>query len=132
VPFLVRWPEGLPGGRVESRPVVSLDLAATILAAVGRSPAELGLEGEDLAVTLREPARERTLHWRMGPRAALRSGDWKLLRDPTRGRAAAWQLYHLGRDPGETEDLAAREPARVQELAARWEAWNRTQAEPRW
>jgi arylsulfatase B len=132
VPFLVRWPEGLPGGRVETRPVVSLDLAATILAAAGRSPAELGLDGEDLAAVLRQPARERTLHWRMGPRAALRQGDWKLLRDPARGKPAPWQLYHLGRDPGETEDLSAREPALVQELAARWEAWNRTQVEPRW
>jgi arylsulfatase B len=132
VPFLVRWPEGLPGGRVETRPVVSLDLAATILAAAGRSPTELGLDGEDLAAALRQPARERTLYWRMGPRAALRQGDWKLLRDPARGKPAPWQLYHLGRDPGETEDLSAREPALVQELAARWEAWNRTQVEPRW
>ncbi len=41
-------------------------------------------------------------------RNALRSGDWKIIRD-----AKEWQLYDLARDIGETTNLAAKETARV-------------------
>ena len=30
-------------------------------------------------------AAARTLDWRVGPRQAVRQGDWKLLREPARG-----------------------------------------------
>ena len=41
-------------------------------------------------------------------------------------------LYHLAEDPGETTDLAARYPERVQALDAEWQSWNRQQAPPLW
>ena len=31
-----------------------------------------------------------------------------------------WELYNLARDRGESENLAAKNPAKVRELAARW------------
>jgi len=49
----------------------------------------------------------------------LRQGDWKLT-DIGDGR---WRLFNLARDPGETRDLAAEEPARVATLARLWDAW---------
>jgi hypothetical protein len=33
-------------------------------------------------------------------------------------------LFDLEADVGETKDLATSEPARLKELADRWEAWN--------
>jgi hypothetical protein len=48
-------------------------------------------------------APERTLFWRVGKKNALRSGDWKLIRD-----GKPWQLYDLARDIGETTNLAPR------------------------
>lgn len=36
--------------------------------------------------------------------------------------ATAWELYHVAEDPGETRDLAATEPERLQAMIARWYA----------
>lgn len=86
--------------------------------------------------------RERPLHWHYytldRPRSALRDGEWKILgiprtpcpREPggfpapedfaciANAELAEFELY-LARDPGETGNLAAREPARLRALAAR-------------
>jgi arylsulfatase len=47
---------------------------------------------------------------------AVRRGDWKLL-DPGDGK---WRLFDISRDPGETVDLSAAEPARTARLADAW------------
>src|SRR5262249_48767150 len=85
------------------------------------------------------------LFWRMGGQEAIRRGDWKLVRydeaaDHTDVRSAQGQklnltptrLYHLGRDPGEKDDLASKEPAIFREMSAAWTAWNATLATPLW
>jgi arylsulfatase len=38
-------------------------------------------------------------------------------------QGGAWQLFDLDVDGTETDDLAKREPERLQELASRFEAW---------
>lgn len=48
---------------------------------------------------------------------------WKLHRIDGGNEAATYELYHLGRDPYEREDIAAREPARVREMRLGLEAW---------
>jgi arylsulfatase len=50
---------------------------------------------------------------------ALRQGDWKLL-DRGDGR---WRLFDIARDPGETEDLASREPEKTAALIAAWQRY---------
>jgi arylsulfatase A-like enzyme len=70
---------------------------------------------------------ERTLFWRVGQKNALRSGNWKLIRD-----GKEWQLYDLAHDIGETTNLTAKEPARVQQLTSLWDKWNTEQLEPLW
>ena len=42
------------------------------------------------------------------------------------------ELYNLAEDIGEKNNLAAREPAKVRELAAAWNAWNAGNVEPLW
>jgi arylsulfatase len=49
----------------------------------------------------------------------LRLGDWKLT-DIGDGR---WRLFHIATDPGETDDRAAAEPARLAAMARHWDAW---------
>lgn len=51
-------------------------------------------------------------------RRALRQGDWKAVHLGDR-----WQLFDIADDPGETRDLAAREPARLKALVAAWDAY---------
>ncbi|NEL27474.1 MAG: arylsulfatase, partial [Xanthomonas perforans] len=64
-------------------------------------------------------------------RRALRKGDWKAVYLPAgtnrytrKGVSTSrWQLFNVARDPGETRDLAAAEPARLAELVAAYDAY---------
>jgi arylsulfatase B len=133
VPFIVRWPAKLPGGRAVSTPVISLDLAATALKAAGIHSDPSALDGVDLPSLLTHPApAPRTFYWRMGQRRALRHGDWKIVRDAGRSQDPKWLLFNLATDPSEKNDLAAQEPARIADLVRRWDEWNATQKPPLW
>lgn len=140
VPFLVRWPGRVPAGATYDEPVISLDVAATILAAAGVGPPEPPLDGVDLLPFLRgerdHPPHD-ALFWRFDfppsghdePRRwAIRSGDWKLVRNANEPLA----LYDLASDPGETRDLASEHPDRVEALRAAWARWNAELPPPAW
>ena len=135
VPFILRWPAQFPGGRVVDTPAISLDVTATALAAAGATVEGSGQDGIDLMplLTTNEALEKpRTFYWRAGPRAALRQGDWKIVRDGARGRLRQWQLFNLATDVAETTDLAAQDLERLTTLVALWEKWSATQAEPAW
>ena len=82
------------------------------------------------------------LYWRFGQQIALRMGDWKLVKAPgggtepgeRGGRASTIgaQLYNLKLDIGERENLAAKEPDRLKELAAVWQKLNSEMVDPAW
>jgi arylsulfatase A-like enzyme len=72
---------------------------------------------------------DRNLFWRTaGPspvnmnQKAVRSGDWKLLVD---GAVTRIFLFNVKADPGEREDLFARQPGAVQRLQQLLAAWER-------
>lgn len=136
VPFLMKWPGTVEGGRVFQKPVLSLDIFATALARAGAvAPEGKETDGVDLLPFLTGRTDEmphEEIFWRVGKRAALRMGDWKLVRNPGRGQDDSWQLYRVSEDIGETSDRAASEPERLREMIARWEARNREMAEPLW
>lgn len=124
VPFLLRWPARIQGGRAFEPPVISLDLFPTILAAVGvPSPEGVTLDGVDLLPFLtgqRQGTPHETLFWRMGDKRAVRQGNLKWLRADD-GHA---RLYDLEKDVGEERDLAPEKPdvaARLAQAIARWE-----------
>ncbi|KQM31786.1 hypothetical protein [Sphingomonas sp. Leaf10] len=64
-------------------------------------------------------------------RRALREGDWTAVylpagtnRHTRKGVSTGrWQLFDVARDPGETRDLAAAEPAWLAELVAAYDAY---------
>jgi arylsulfatase B len=130
VPFAMQWKKNWRGGQVVEQPVISTDLAPTILSAAGVPFEEREFDGVDLAAALgaRWRLENRTLYWRYGRNAALRQGEWKIVKQ----NAAEFQLFHLKTDPGETADLAAAEPARARVLAGVWEEWNKQMAPPLW
>ena len=91
VPMLLRWPAGLPtDGRWCGETVHFTDWLPTLLRAVGgQVPADLALDGVDALDAIRGEAtladRPRLWQWnRYTPvgtsNAALRDGDWKLVR----------------------------------------------------
>jgi arylsulfatase B len=135
VPFLVRWPGVVAPGRVEATPVSSLDIAATSLAAAG-VPVDAGeLDGIDLRPLLAlggTADAPRSLFWRVGEWAALRQGDFKLVRQSGREGPGDWQLYNLADDAAETHNLAADEPERRDRLLQEWERLNAQMQPPSW
>jgi arylsulfatase A-like enzyme len=146
VPFLAQWKGRLPAGKVYERPVIQIDVLPTVLAAAGvQAKAEWKLDGVNLLPYLtgkNSGVPHETLYWRFGEQMAIRQGDWKLVKAPgagventgRRGRATVEgaHLYNLATDIGEQNNLAAKEPERVKQLAAAWEKWNAELQEPRW
>ena len=157
IPFLAKWPAGLPNGTTYSEPVISLDLFATIAAAAG-SPAT-AQDSVNLLPHLRgetDSAPHELLFWRAKPNMAVRKGRWKLwkvnksdmdmtaLTDVSARRLPmqAWPqdsphgqltlLYDLSADVGEQTNIAAEHPQVVEELEANLAAWNAEMGEPSW
>lgn len=135
VPFLMQWKGTLAAGRVEQRPVISLDIFATAAAAAQAPlPRTHEIDGLDLLPHLQSvsesPIHDR-LYWRVGSKAALRRDQWKLVRSPRRGDAD-WELYDLDAGVGETRNLAQSEPAVIESMIEQWNAMNAEMVEPLW
>jgi arylsulfatase A-like enzyme len=124
VPLLARWPARITGGGVCDTSSLSMDWTATMLeaAGVGAHP-DYPLDGVDLAPAFVDPTWQRPgdLCWRMKHREqrALVRGRWKYLRVD-----GVDFLFDLETDARERANLARREPSRLEELRAAWEAWN--------
>ena len=122
VPFLARYPTKWSAGRDFTQPVSALDILPTCLAAAG-VPAPAGLDGVDLTPFIRGDKLEAPhehLYFSIAKQAAIRAGKWKYVRDQQGGQ----HLFDVETDVSESKDLATIEPARLKELADRWEAWN--------
>ncbi len=132
VPYFITWPGRLPKGQTYDHPVSALDIMPTTLAAVGAEwDSALPLDGVNLVpyITGQSTGRPHdTLYWRRGVAAAVRDGDWKLIR--SQGNPDL--LFNLADDPGERENLADQHPQRVAQLKAKLSAWEKDLAPPRW
>ncbi len=136
VPFFVVWPGRLAAGTTFTAPVSALDILPTATAVAGIPPVE-GIDGVDLLPHLygaNPAAPHEALFWRFGSQAAVRRGNWKLVRsrDFAAKVTTGWELYDLASDVGESRDLAAQRPELVAELTRAWEKWNGKNITPRW
>lgn len=134
VPFAFQWKGKVPAGKVYDPPIIQLDIQPTALAAAGvpLDPA-WKLDGVNLLPYLtgeKKGQPHETLYWRFGDQWAIRRGDWKLVRSRIDGPQP--QLFNLKDDIGEATDLSEKEPERVKQLHAAWQAWNAEQKEPLW
>ncbi|HEY5480062.1 MAG TPA: arylsulfatase, partial [Verrucomicrobiae bacterium] len=136
-PLVVHWPAGFAArGELRQQPGHLVDIMATCVDVAGaKYPVDfqgrtiLPMEGRSLVPAFADKAVERdALFWEHEGNAAIRVGDWKLVRF---GRNGSWELYNLKADRTELHDLAADEPERAKELAAKWDAWaGRTNVKP--
>ncbi len=141
VPFLVHWPARLKPQRFDSV-VSSLDLAPTLLAAAGVNGSSdpgtepNGLDGLNLLPWLEGRAAApttRTLYFRRAVAAAIRQGDWKLIRITEEdGTLRPPILVNLATDPGELHDVAGAESALVEALMRDLDGWESQLLPPRW
>ncbi len=133
VPFLMAWKDHLPAGVVDDRPVISLDVLPTSLAAAGIKPTDQDrTDGVNLLPYLSGNASgppHEHLFWRYGGRAAMREGNWKLVRP---GGQRPWELYDLSTDLGETTDLSDQKPELAARLKREYKTWDAQLIEPLW
>ena len=137
VPFALRWPAAIDGGREFVPAVSALDLTATILAAAGAGPAkDRPLDGVDLVPFLnadRPP--ERLLFWRQfdsGTYVVRRGGaadgsGHEKYHVPLPGRRI---LTDLTADIGETRNLAGERTATLKQLEDARRRWDAELIEP--
>jgi len=123
VPLIFSWPGRLPARKYE-RVVSALDLAPTFLGRAGAGRKEWsGLEGVDLWTRLTgadDSAPHDSLLWRFTVSAAIREGDWKLVRLPDRLPL----LFHLSDDLSEQHDVALDHLERTRAMLARLGDWD--------
>jgi len=135
VPYMVQWKGEIPAGKVYHQPVSSFDIYATAVANSDGVTVPNQVEGVDLVPFLTGEDRGRpheTLFWRQGGKAAMRHGDWKIVRMGKRLQAgrAKWELYDLSKDISEQTNLADAQPEILSELIARWNEMNSEMADP--
>lgn len=133
VAALARWPGHIEPGITIAEPLWSPDLMVACAALAGVSlPENTKLDGRNPLPVLTDGATSphRSLYFTYRRHAALRMGDWKIVR--TRP-GEPWQLFDLRNDPGETTSLAADHPERLAQLIeefARWQAAETRQSVP--
>jgi arylsulfatase A-like enzyme len=133
VPFALQWKGRLPQGTDYPKPVSALDLGGTVVALSGAEvPKGKPLDGVNLIPYLtgeNKGAPHEAIYLRQFDRNrfAVRQGNEKIL-IPWKGGKA--QLYDLGKDLGESTDLADRFPDKVEHLNRLRIQWNRQLREP--
>lgn len=136
-PLIAHWPTGIAArGELRRQPGHVIDIMPTVAQAGGAAypmtfegRSVQPLEGRSLVPAFaNQPIERESLFWEHEGNAAVRMGDWKLVR---LGRGGAWELYNLQTDRTEQRNLAGEQPERVQQLAAAWQDWaKRAQVQP--
>ncbi|HWA97192.1 MAG TPA: sulfatase-like hydrolase/transferase [Pirellulales bacterium] len=133
-PLIVRWPGVIGAGSETNTPVVHTDLVPTLLEAAGVDVAKTvgPLDGVSLLDLWRgQQLAPRALYWHFPnytnqggrPAGTIRDGDWKLVEQFEDEQV---ELYDLAHDIGETNNLAASDPVRADELRSKLRLWRAT------
>jgi arylsulfatase A-like enzyme len=135
VPALFWWPGTIKPAIVDGIGS-TYDFMPTFAALAGTQPPAVTIDGLDLTPALRgmtASPRQSMPYYFNGALRAWREGDWKLHLYETTSRLGGKSgklekpaLYHLGRDPGEKFDQAAKEPVVVERLLKAAEDFDRS------
>lgn len=132
VPFIMKYPGKVKANSTYDFPISTFDLLPTFFAAAGGDTGNLkDIDGVDLLPYINGQNTERpheTLFWKRDARAAIRKGDWKLIRFPDRPA----ELFYIPDDERELNNLASKEPERYKEMYKELFAWETTLERPRW
>lgn len=126
VPYIAHWPQGIgaAAGQVSQQHCLTMDWSATILDIAGAQPPQgHQLDGQSLTGNLKAPTTtfERPMFWRMKHRNqhALRVGPWKYLKVDEDE-----YLFDVETDARERANQAKRQPERLKDMRATFDAWN--------
>ena len=128
-----REPDLVRGGTTNDTPINGTDLYPTLAALARTTPP--AVDGRDLSPLIRDADAELdrdALYWHLPgylvdddarnqhPQSVIRSRQWKLIYSYEN---QGFELYDLGKDIGETTDLATAQPQRVNALGAKLDRW---------
>jgi arylsulfatase len=139
-PLVMSWPKGLAArGELRHQFCHACDLVPTLLDIVGVTAPEtingvkqMPLEGTSFAASLSDagaPSKFAPQYFEMFGHRGLVQGGWKAVAFHPLGadfEHDRWELFHLERDFSETDDLAAKEPERLEAMIAQW--WKEAEA----
>jgi len=134
VPLIIRYPGKVPSGKRISGYTQHIDLVPTLLELADLNPAELGVsypfDGQSVMDLVRGevPSHQNEYYitectWMR--KHGWRTPEWKLIMalEPDFHFKPQVELYNLIQDPEENVNLAEKEPAVVEMLRQRMEAW---------
>lgn len=124
VPFVMNWPDIISSGITYSNPVSSLDILPTLVElAGGKIQVQDKLDGVNLIPYVlgeKKDLPHQVLKWRFTISAAIREGDWKLIRLPDR----LPMLYQLSADTAEQNNVAMQNLEKTRELLKKLGNWD--------
>lgn len=131
VPFILNWPAGIPKPQRFDGLTSAMDIFPTSFQLAGGKSTPKPLDGVDLLPFIRGTQKgspHPTLYWRKLEQAAVRHGQWKLIR----AEGLPPMLYNLESDLSELNEVAKQHPEKVQELQKMLTQWESGTVEPLW
>jgi arylsulfatase A-like enzyme len=129
-PLIIKWPEITRAGSVSQVPVISNDFYPTLLQAAGLplNPKQHTGGVNIVPLLMSKKIKNRALYWHYphygnqggSPGAAIREGDWKLIRWYETGKE---ELYNLKQDIGEMNNLVVKDAKIAQKLSLKLDVW---------
>lgn len=130
VPFIMNWKGKLAAGKTYNNPVISLDMASTFFELAGGTITEdVKFDGVNLMPYLtgaNSASPHESMNWRFTISAAIREGNWKLVRLPDRLPL----LYDLSKDISEQNNVALQNLDVTESLLKKLGQWDVAQPHP--
>ena len=133
VPAIISYPKLPKQGSVNDSFASIMDLAPTFLDSAGiehpgtryRGRDVHPIKGESMLTNLYGLSRtihsdEYVMGWELFGNRAIIQGDWKLLRLVKPRENESWQIFNISEDPGETNNLASKNPKKLKEMINLW------------
>jgi arylsulfatase A-like enzyme len=139
VAMMMKWPEHIAAGKTYGKPVISLDIFPTAIAAGnGKRKGTKKLDGINLLPYIAgsdNKAPHQALYWRRGIASAMRQNNWKLIH--VKGRLENKEvenvlLFDLDKDLSETTNLALKYPEQVNSMLGKLAEWEKGLDKPHW
>ena len=122
VAALASFPGVIPAGSVVDQPMWSPDLMITYAKLTDAQLPGTRLDGKNALPVLsgQSPSQHQSFYFEFRKHAALRLGDWKIVR--TRPDEP-WQLFDLKNDAVEAKNQSTAKPAKLAELVDEFDRW---------
>lgn len=122
VAALASFPGVIPAGSVVDQPLWSPDLMVTYAKLTHAKLPEAKLDGKDALPVLsgKSPSQHQSFYFEFRKYAALRLGDWKIIRTKP---DEPWQLFDLKNDPVEAKNQSTSAPGRLADLVDEFNRW---------